>query len=206
MLKTFLFDMGNVLVHFSHDRMCEQIGLLCAKTGPEIRSLLFGDNVQLDFERGKYTNAQFHELIELRVEAKLLREQLEHAASNIFTLNEPLLPVLDELKRRGHRLVVLSNTSQPHFEFVRANFPVLQKFDDYVLSYEVGAIKPEPAIFHAALEKIHCAPAECFYTDDIPQYIAAGRAHGLQAEVFTDVPNLLRQLAVHFPAEPLMLK
>ena len=63
------------------------------------------------------------------------------------------------------------------------------------LSCGVGAIKPEPAIFQAALNQIGCRPAECFYTDDIAQYVEAGRQHGLSAEVFTDVSNLRQHLA-----------
>ncbi len=34
-IKTFLFDMGNVLVKFCHERMCRQIGELCGHEGPK---------------------------------------------------------------------------------------------------------------------------------------------------------------------------
>ena len=57
--------------------------------------------------------------------------------------------------------------------------------------------RSEPAIYEAALREIGCEPGECFYTDDIPQYVAAGRQHGLQAEDFTDVPSLIRHLRCH---------
>ena len=56
-------------------------------------------------------------------------------------------------------------------------------------------MKPDLAIFHAALEKIHCVPNECFYTDDIATYVQVGRAVGLQAEVFRDVKTLQSHLA-----------
>ncbi len=71
---------------------------------------------------------------------------------------------------------------------------MLQRFDACVLSYQVGAVKPEKAIFRAALDAIGCLPAECFYTDDVVQYVEAGRAFGLLAEVFTGVPSLVRKL------------
>jgi putative hydrolase of the HAD superfamily len=194
--------MGNVLVHFSHDLMCRQIGALCNRTGADIRKLLFDSELQWKFERGLLSEAEFHRRVEELVAQQLDLPALVHAGSNIFQLNEPLMPILDALKARGHRLVVLSNTSISHFEFVQRNFDVLQKFDDYVLSYKVGAIKPEPAIFEAALQAIHCPPENCFYTDDIPQYIEAARKFGLQAEVFTDAHNLrehLRQRGIETP-------
>src|SRR5690606_14878171 len=122
----------------------------------------------------------FHRAFQQAVQQTIPLEKLRHAASDIFTLNEPIVPVLDALKARGIRLVLLSNTSAFHFEFIQRRWDVLQRFDDFVVSYKVGAIKPEPAIFEAALRAIHCRPHECFYTDDIPAYIEMARRFGLQ--------------------------
>ncbi|HVV99070.1 MAG TPA: HAD family phosphatase [Planctomycetaceae bacterium] len=195
MIRTCLFDMGNVLVHFCHDRMCRQIGALCGQTGPEIRKLLFDSELQWKFERGRLSEREFHAELSRLVAAELAFEALVEAGSDIFQLNEPIVPILETLKAQGKRLVLLSNTSVSHFEFVKRRFDVLRHFDDYVLSYEVGALKPELEIFEAALRKIGCAPQECFYTDDIAAYIAAAREHGLEAEVFTTAEALRGHLA-----------
>jgi FMN phosphatase YigB (HAD superfamily) len=56
-------------------------------------------------------------------------------------------------------------------------------------------VKPEPKIFEAALAKVGVPTENCFYTDDIATYVDVGRSFGLQAEVFTGVENLKRQLA-----------
>src|SRR5690606_20453279 len=101
------------------------------------------------------------------------------AGSDIFELNSTIIPVLDALKSQGYRLVLLSNTCVSHFEFIWNEFEVLQRFDDYVTSYTAGAIKPDPAIFQCALEKIQCAPEEAFYTDDIVEYISQARLLGM---------------------------
>jgi putative hydrolase of the HAD superfamily len=100
------------------------------------------------------------------------------------------VPVLDGLRELDIRLVLLSNTSVSHFEFIQERFDVLDRFDDFVVSYRVGAIKPERAIFEAAISAIECKPGECFYTDDIAEYVSIGRQFGFQADVFTDVAAL----------------
>jgi len=197
MIKTFLFDMGNVLVHFSHDLMCENIGALCDRSGADVRRLLIDSGLQWDFERGTISDAAFHARFEACVSRKIDFPSLLAAGSDIFQLNASILPVLDTLRSRGHRLVLLSNTSSAHFDWVARHYSVLQRFDDFVVSFRVGALKPEPVIFAAALQAIQCDPSECFYTDDIPAYIDAGRKHGLHAEVFTDTANLVRQLVSH---------
>ena len=195
MIETFLFDLGNVLVRFSHERMCAQIGALCGRSSAEMRRLLIDSQLQWEFERGKLTEQEFHQRLQKVVAHSLELQELVHAGSDIFELNSPVVPIVETLRARGHRLVLLSNTSISHFEFVSRNFDILRHFDDFVLSYEVGALKPEGTIFHEALKKIQCPPERCFYTDDIPEYVAAGRTHGLQAEVFTTAEALAGHLS-----------
>ena len=154
----------------------------------------FANGWQSDFESGRITPDEFHDWFESTFRIKVNRHDLAHAASDIFTLNEPIVPVLQELKSRGYRLVLLSNTSVFHFEFVRSKFQVLDGFDDFVLSYEVEAMKPEPEIYQAALKKIQCDAPDCFYTDDIAPYVEKGRHHGLDAEIFTTADSLKQQL------------
>lgn len=195
MIRTFLFDMGNVLAFFSHDKMCEQMGRLCGRSQSEVRALLIESGTQWDYERGKLTPAEFHQWFEQAVGQPVDFDALALAGSDIFELNTSILPVLDSLKARGHRLVLLSNTCVSHFEFIWNRYDVLQRFDDFVTSYAAGAIKPEPAIFECALQKIQCAPAEAFYTDDIPDYVSEAKKLGIQGEVFTDTETLIGQLA-----------
>lgn len=193
-IRTVLFDMGNVLVHFCHGRMCEQIGALCGRTGPQTREMLIESGLLWEFERGRITEEAFCRQLEHVTGTQLDIDEVRHAGSDIFTVNEPIVPILDALKQGGYRLVLLSNTSISHFNFVSQNYDVLSRFDDYVTSYEVGAVKPEPAIYEAAKHAIGCAPQECFYTDDIPQYVETAREHGFEAEVFVGAEELIGHL------------
>lgn len=193
-LTTIFFDMGNVLVHFSHERMCAQIADVCQTTTAEVESLLIDSGLQWNFERGLISPAALHAQVQVKLGREVDAEKLRWAASNIFLLNTPIVPILDQLRQRSIRLILLSNTSIWHFEFIREQFDVLDRFDDYVVSYEVGAIKPEPPIFEAALSQLDGSPDSAFYTDDIPAYVDAGRHFGLQAEVFTGVPELCQHL------------
>ncbi|AMV17783.1 HAD family hydrolase [Planctomyces sp. SH-PL14] len=194
-IKTFLFDMGNVLVKFCHERMCRQIGELCGHEGPEVKRRLLDSGVQWDFERGKVTEAVFMGQMEEILGVKMDREQLYAAGSDIFHVNEEMMPVLESLKRQGFRLVLFSNVGESHFRWIGERFDFLRFFDDTVLSYKEGGIKPEPHMYEAALGRIHCEPGEVFYTDDIADYVVKGRTYGFQAEVFTTADSLRAQLA-----------
>jgi putative hydrolase of the HAD superfamily len=147
------------------------------------------------FERGEETAEQFHVWFEEFARQKIDPNSLQRAVADIFEPIAGMTEILDSIKSQGLRLVLLSNTNSAHIGFIRENFDVLSRFDHEVLSYEVGALKPEAAIFEAALGQIQCRPEECFYTDDIPEYVEQGRKHGLQGEVFESPEALREQLA-----------
>lgn len=193
-LKTLLCDMGNVLVFFCHDRMCRQIGELCGRTAGEVRERLINSQLQWEFERGWINEKVLHERLQDVLGCRLDFPALVRACADIFELNGSMIPVLTALKLLEVRLVLLSNTCISHVNFIRSQWNVLDLFDHLVLSYEVGAIKPEEAIYRSALEQIHCLPEECLYVDDIAGYVEKGRSFGLRSEVFTTTENLVTVL------------
>jgi len=189
-IRTCFFDMGNVLVHFSHDLMCRNIGRLCGWDDQQARDFLFAEGRQWRMERGEMAEEQFHaELSEASGRLFGLNE-LRTAAADIFTLNEGIVPILHDLKASGIRLVLLSNTSVTHLRFIEEKFQVLQLLDDRVTSFETGAMKPDDRIFQAALGKSECPPDECFYTDDILAYVDKGAALGIHSHQFTTNESL----------------
>jgi glucose-1-phosphatase len=193
-IRTCLFDMGNVLLFFSHDRMCAQMGALCGRTAAQIWETVMDSGLQARFECGLPPD-EYHRLFEEAIGERVHFDDLLRAHSDIFWPNEGLVPVLAALQSCGIRLVLLSNTDSAHFAFCRRTFDVLNRFDDFVVSYRVGAMKPADEIYQAAIEVMDCAPHECFYTDDIAGYVERARAFGLEAETYTSVKKLMSDLA-----------
>ena len=195
MIRTFLFDMGNVLTRFSHDTMCDQIGQLCGLSGEATRQLLIDSGLQWEFERGRISEESFRVQLSDLVGRSIELAPLRQASSDIFDPIREMGPIVRGLKEQGYRLVLLSNTTVSHFDWIKGRYDFLEPFDHCVVSFEAGAMKPDPPIYEAALAAIHCDPHEAFYTDDIPEYVEKGREYGFQAEVFTGPDDLLRHLA-----------
>jgi len=51
-IRCIMFDMGRVLVDFSHDRMFAAMGEVCGASGQQIREWLWDSGLQERFERG----------------------------------------------------------------------------------------------------------------------------------------------------------
>jgi HAD superfamily hydrolase (TIGR01509 family) len=74
-------------------------------------------------------------------------------------------PTLAALRARGVRVAAVSNVG---FDLrpVLAGLGLLDHLDAVVLSYEVGAVKPDPRIFAAACAALGVAPAEAVMVGD----------------------------------------
>ncbi|MBL8811312.1 MAG: HAD family phosphatase [Planctomycetaceae bacterium] len=193
-IRTCFFDMGNVLVYFSHERMCRNIADLSGMTIEKTREFLFADGRQWKLERGEISEELFCDQLQ-ETSGRLIRlSDLQHAAANIFWLNDSIVPVLQKLKAAGMRLVLLSNTSITHLRFIEERFDILKYMDTKITSFEVGALKPDRPIFEAALKVAQCAPEECFYTDDIAAYITAASEFGINARVYHKTHDLITEL------------
>ncbi len=193
-IKTCFLDMGNVLVHFSHETMCQNIADLCGWSHAQTKMFLLDEGLQWQLERGEISEEQFHEEFCRASGRSLDIDQLRHAAADIFWLNDSIVPVIHRLRDAGMRLVLLSNTSVTHLRFIERNFSVLQLMHDRVTSFEAGSLKPEDRIYDVALSKAECEPHECFYTDDIEAYIRKAETFGIHSRVYTTTESLLSSL------------
>jgi FMN phosphatase YigB (HAD superfamily) len=193
-IKTVIFDLGKVLIPFDFSRGYQGMEKLCGYPAAEIRKRIAATDLVHRFETGLVEPKDFVEQLSGLLELRASYEQFCEIWSSIF-LPDPLIPdsMLAGLRQR-YRMLVLSNTNAIHFEMVRENYPLLRYFDDLILSYEVKAMKPAPAIYQAAIARAGCRPSECFYTDDIPAYAEAAREHGIDAVQFESREQLERDL------------
>ncbi|MFN9717736.1 MAG: HAD family hydrolase [Planctomycetota bacterium] len=194
-IRTCFFDMGNVLIYFSHEKMVRNIAEVCGWPENQTKMFLLDEGRQWKLERGDITEEQFHEDFCRAAGRNLDIDELRLAAADIFWQNDSIVPVLHRLKENKIRLVLLSNTSITHMRFIEERFRVLDLMDDRVTSFAAQAMKPEDRIFEVALSKAQCPSDSCFYTDDIQPYVDKGASFGIHARLFTSTENLERQLS-----------
>jgi putative hydrolase of the HAD superfamily len=193
--KFLYFDLGNVLLEFTVQRMLRQVSEATGVDPERVREILFHDELQQQYELGQISDREFFEAFCRQTDTRPEFEALKLAASDIFELNLSMLPVVAHLQQAGYRLGILSNTCASHWEHCRRRYRILAKgFDVYALSFQIGAAKPDAAIFHAAADLAACRPQELFFVDDTPGHVAGARAAGLDSVHYTCTPQLVSEL------------
>ena len=186
--------MGNVIIPFDFRKGYAALEARAGIPASEISDRIRSTGLVPLFESGQLEPRDFVAQLTAALRADIDYDEFCGIWSSIF-MPETLIPLdlVRALKQR-YRVMVLSNTNAIHFNMVRQAYPILDHMDHFVLSHEVKALKPDPAIYEAAIAGALAQPAECFFTDDIPAYVEGARRAGIQAEQFLGYDKLLIDL------------
>jgi HAD superfamily hydrolase (TIGR01509 family) len=201
MFKCVISDLGKVILHFDNHIFFRKMARYCPYSARDIAGRVHWHKDLIEFfDSGKMEPQDFYHEVRLRLDAEIDQKTFFQIYSDIFSLDRPVLNILKKLKDR-YRMVLLSNTDIERFGFVKRKFPEILIFDEYVLSFEVGCLKPNPEIYKAALTKAHARPGESVFIDDLKENIDGAAKMGIRAILFepqTDLQAELKKMGISF--------
>jgi len=161
-----------------------------------VRGLPAGEAAVPPHERQARAGREKDEIEEVvrRIGVDVPVEELAEGFCDIFTPLESTHGLIRTLKGK-YRLGLLSNTNEWHFLRRIRKVPVFPLFDAVTLSFEVGALKPEPEIYLDALRKLSLPPETCVFIDDIGKYAEGAAVLGIRGIRYTGHAELLRELS-----------
>lgn len=193
--EVILFDLGKVLLKFSHDQMCRQIAERCGTDTENARQVLFAPETHLPYERGQITTAEVISRLEDAFSISLNEEQILWDLGDIFELNTAMVPILTGLKSAGWRMGILSNTCDAHWHVANRKFGLLNHFFDFfITSFEAGEVKPLPGIFETAIQKANCRADQILFVDDMLENVEGAREAEIDAVLYTSPMNFAADL------------
>ncbi len=203
-----LFDLGRVIVDLD---MGECESMLASRSGlnrAEFLGVLWDSGWIRRYERGEISTREFHHFLKTSGALMMDFEEFRGVWSEVFD-PVPILSstFLSQLGRR-YSMTLVSNTNEAHADHIRRHYDVFDCFAHHILSYEVGALKPESKIFEDAIQATGHPPEAVLFIDDREENVAAGRAIGMQVHRFSSAAGLCRafqDMGVDFqwPAENL---
>ena len=190
MIRTLIFDLGQVIIPFDWKRGYSALAEFSPYPPEEIRRRIKETGLFNIFERGQIEPADLAQRLSAVLDMHVPFEKFRELWSGIF-LPETNIP--DEMLAGLHasyRLLLLSNTDAIHYGWVMERYPIMRHFDHCVLSFELGLRKPEPGIYEDAIRQAGCAPSEIFFTDDIMENVEGARLAGIDAVQFQSLEQL----------------
>jgi epoxide hydrolase-like predicted phosphatase len=190
-IDTVIFDLGNVLLFFNWEIATDRLSSRTGKSRQEIGHYFMTTPFAMQLERGELSKQRFYETVSHDMEFDGPYEEFALIWSDIFTPNEPVIALAQQLRGRARRLA-LSNTNEIHVEFILKRYPFIREMDGHVFSHEAGLMKPDARIYEFLLKQFGVESSRAVFIDDIHANVDGARAVGLHG-IHYQSPEQLRQ-------------
>ena len=186
-IKNIIFDLGDVILNIDVPVASLSFAQLSGKEQHEIVSLFKEKDIFRQFETGKLDEKGFRDYIrELLVFPDWTDEMIDVAWNSLLLDLPPERVELLKKLRENYRLFLLSNTSSIHITQVNKILEAatgIEKLDDLFdkvyYSYDMGLMKPHPAIYLQVLKEQGLEAEETLFLDDNADNIAAASKLGI---------------------------
>lgn len=191
----FLFDLGNTVIKLAYERVMANICRDASVDRDRLLEIFEEAGGYRDMERGATTFWDFYEFLSSRAGYRGDIHKFREVWSDFFDGTIPGIEEVLQRIRARYRVAFLSNSNEVHAEVIPRKFAGLfQKDDRFIFSYRFRVAKPDPEMFHRALEVVGALPAQTVLVDDLIENVLGARAIGMKAYQFRDSATLLRDL------------
>ncbi|MBU0693147.1 MAG: HAD-IA family hydrolase [Candidatus Omnitrophica bacterium] len=107
---------------------------------------------------------------------------------------------LVQILRKNYRVIAFSGNIKERIEYLDRKYGLMNDFDDFVLSYNIGCSKLSLDFYKAMVKKLRCQPSQAVFIDDRQEFVDIAKSLGLHGIVFTgveQVKNDLKKLKVN---------
>jgi len=200
-IEVILYDLGNVILPFSHFQIAEKLSRFSQRIEFQNPAKIF--SYLFDFEKGavngyevgKVSSLEFFQSLKEFFKLSLSFEEFIPIWNDIFLENQEVSQTI--LSQKGKwKLGLLSNTNPLHFDYVLKKFPILRTFDKWILSHEVGFKKPRVEIFKRAIEWANVTPPKILFIDDMKEHVEVAISLGMQGIHFISAEQLKKEFSL----------
>jgi len=200
-IEVILFDLGNVILPFTHYQIAEKLSQFSQRKEFQDSQRIF--SYLFDFEKGavngyevgKVSSIQFFKSLKKYLHLSLSFKKFIPIWNDIFTEDQGVSEIIRSLKGKK-KLGLISNTNPLHFDYILSKFPVIRIFDKWILSHEVGFKKPDVHIFQKAMEWASVEPGKILLIDDMKKHVEVAVSLGMQGIHFISADQLRKELYI----------
>ena len=178
--KIAVFDLGKVLVDFDYGIAARALAKRSRVSPEEMHKIIEQTSLLVTYETGGMPTDKFYRQVCDATGFCGDLDEFGRLFGDIFTAIDPMVDLHAQLRRADVPTYIFSNTNELAVAHIRGTFPFFSNFDGYILSYEVGAMKPQPVIYEALERLAGSSGAEILYIDDRLENVEAGKARGWQ--------------------------
>ncbi len=186
-IKGIVFDFYGLFVIDSDRLLIERAEKVNPQLADELRDIM---------KQYDYGVVDYNYMVDsFRIKLGLSHEEIMDYFRSHKHLDTRLVELVHSLRQRGFKVGLLTNTGKEGIERYIDEQHLLQIFDDVVLSFEIGLIKPNPEIFTTTVRRLGVEAHTALMIDDRPENLDGARQAGLATLLFHNFDQCIADLA-----------
>ena len=196
-IKAVVFDYGQVISLPQDPKVMDELAKMAGADREKFEPMLW--RLRCEYDRGTISAKQYYKQIFSRLELQapddnVMDEMIRMDLSSWRNIDPGTVALMEEVKKAGYILGILSNMPHDFLAWARKNIPIFSLCDESLFSCEVNLIKPEEAIFRKLLSMMGLEGRELVFFDDNAENIKSAKALGLNAFLWKSSENARREL------------
>ena len=202
MIKNIIFDIGNVILNFDYEKVINQF------TNIEYEQKFIMNNILHSPEWLEYGLIDTGYITKENA-IKIVQDRTNHTNDDLVekfwnnyidyaSINNNVLNLIRDLKKKDYKIYLLSNINSYTYEFVKKS-NLFDIVDGYVLSYQEHQIKPYISIYNTLITKYKLNTNECLFIDDNEKNIETANKLGMiskkvEPDNYDSIKNAINEL------------
>ncbi len=195
-IRTIIFDIGRVLVRVNVRNAKAGLAKGLSLSPEELWSAIEKDPRWQDWQEGRISAHDWYVNLTRRLGVSMDFAQFTEVWNSALDPEPIHSNSLFEGLAKNYKLGLLSNTDPLHVGRLESDYEFMRYFPPAtrIYSCSVGASKPDPVIFRAALRACGARAEEAVYIDDIAAYVEAAHKLGMHSIQFRSGEQLGQDL------------
>lgn len=210
MRKVLVFDIGNVLFFTRWENAGLFLETKYSIPAQRVVDLFWGSgwhgrSLELFLDLNEGTDEQFYQIAQKKLGISIPEAIFWEMWNQQWEMNEGVILLVERIYRLPNPpvLAICSNINQPHWTHLCVEYKVMDCFTHAALSYRVGAMKPDQAMFKFVERATSCKEGILF-VDDRKDNTEAAEKFGWQIHLYQEgQDNLLKECLESFLGIPL---
>lgn len=193
MIKAICFDLDGM--YFTAESFKKFRSKLAVNTSEEkaIEVLNTSDEMAA-FKAGELSEGEFwaYAITELKLEMNEI--EIFATLRECYEENPRVKEMVLKAREMGYKTCICSNNNITRIRELEYKFGFLQNFDFAIFSFEVGTLKPDPAIFQELITRTGLKAEEIVYADDNADKLKGAQELGITCFTFSDATQFQTEL------------
>jgi putative hydrolase of the HAD superfamily len=192
----FMFDYGGVMVHHQSDSDQAKLAQIAGIPKDVFTELYWSE--RCDYDKDLISGIEYWQIVAQRggttFTEQVIQELIDFDNQTWMQFDSVMWEWIDQLRGAGKRVGLISNMPRDLGEALKSSTQKLSSFDRVTLSYEIRAVKPEPAVYEHCLEGLNTPPEQTLFLDDRIENVQGAELLGIRAIQFTSRDDVMLRL------------